>query len=90
MNVKCIFVGGQNQLPKETILRYFLFHIVPYTSSPGFRLQIQIIHLLGPLQLLIVISGAYVHRNDGCISMQSKKESLTCDLKESRFSASLK
>ncbi len=31
---------------------------------------------IGPLQLLVVISGAYVHRHDGCISIQSKKESL--------------
>ena len=30
---------------------------------------------IAPLQLLIVISGAYVHRHDGCISIQSKKES---------------
>ncbi len=31
---------------------------------------------IAPLLLPFVISGAYVHRHDGCIAIQSKKESI--------------
>ncbi len=31
---------------------------------------------IAPLQLQIVVSDAYVHRHDGCISIESKKECL--------------